>query len=102
MRFLHYITTFMPQSQSVDLSLNNPQNHSAYRRDLLDWFYKNQRVLPWRQNPSLYKTVLSEFMLQQTQVVTVIPYFERWLNELPSFEATAAASEEKLCNSGKV
>ena len=63
---------------------------------LLDWFYKNARVLPWRVNPSLYKTVVSEFMLQQTQVKTVLPYFERWLRLFQSFEALAEAEESTV------
>ena len=50
-------------------------------------------MLPWREAPSLYKTVVSEFMLQQTQVKTVLPYFARWLDELPDFAALAAAPE---------
>ena len=56
----------------------------------------HQRKLPWRDAPSLYKTVVSEFMLQQTQVATVLPYFDRWLRELPDFPALAAAPEAKV------
>ena len=56
------------------------------------WFRVHQRKLPWRDAPSLYKTVVSEFMLQQTQVTTVLPYFDRWLRALPDFPALAAAS----------
>src|SRR5262249_4851467 len=51
---------------------------------------------PWRDSPSLYKTVVSEFMLQQTQVKTVLPYFARWLEALPDFAALAAAPEERV------
>ena len=60
------------------------------------WYRVHARALPWRDSPSLYKTVVSEFMLQQTQVVTVLPYFARWLSELPDFAALAAASEAKV------
>jgi A/G-specific adenine glycosylase len=60
------------------------------------WYGVNQRKLPWRDAPTLYKTVVSEFMLQQTQVVTVLPYFDRWLRELPDFAALAAAPESKV------
>jgi len=56
----------------------------------------HQRKLPWREAPSLYKTVVSEFMLQQTQVATVLPYFAHWLEELPDFAALAAASEAQV------
>lgn len=60
------------------------------------WYRVHQRRLPWRDAPSLYKTVVSEFMLQQTQVATVLPYFDRWLRALPDFAALAAASETKV------
>lgn len=72
----------------------------ARRRDfqsaLLGWYRAHARALPWREAPSLYKTVVSEFMLQQTQVKTVLPYFARWLEALPDFSALAAASEERV------
>jgi A/G-specific adenine glycosylase len=68
----------------------------AFQETLLTWFRAHQRSLPWRDNPSLYKTVVSEFMLQQTQVKTVLPYFARWLDALPDFAALAAAPEERV------
>jgi A/G-specific adenine glycosylase len=49
--------------------------------------------MPWREAPSAYRTVVSEFMLQQTQVTTVLPYFARWMAALPDFESLAAAPE---------
>jgi A/G-specific adenine glycosylase len=69
---------------------------SDFQRALLDWYRANARRLPWRDSPSLYKTVVSEFMLQQTQVKTVLPYFARWLEALPDFAALAAAPEERV------
>jgi len=69
---------------------------SGFQDALLRWYRANARALPWRESPSLYKTVVSEFMLQQTQVKTVLPYFARWLAELPDFAALAAASEERV------
>ncbi|MDR1366778.1 MAG: A/G-specific adenine glycosylase [Puniceicoccales bacterium] len=63
---------------------------------LTDWFTKNRRILPWRTNPSIYNRLVSEFMLQQTQVATVIPYFNRWIGQFPSIEALAQASEEQV------
>jgi A/G-specific adenine glycosylase len=63
---------------------------------LLNWYSQNARILPWRTNPSLYKTVVSEFMLQQTQVKTVLPYFERWMRLFPSFEALSEANESTV------
>ena len=63
---------------------------------LLNWFDEQRRDLPWRQDPSLYKTVVSEFMLQQTRVSTVIPYFENWLNKFPDFDSLSQADEKDV------
>jgi A/G-specific adenine glycosylase len=60
------------------------------------WYRVHHRKLPWRSEPSLYKTIVSEFMLQQTQVATVLPYFDRWVRELPDFAALAAATEAQI------
>ncbi|NBD39045.1 MAG: A/G-specific adenine glycosylase [Verrucomicrobia bacterium] len=68
----------------------------SFRQRLLTWFDEHRRSLPWRTEPTLYKTVLSEFMLQQTRVETVLPYFECWLQRFPDFAALAAASEEEV------
>lgn len=65
----------------------------AFAAQLAQWFADNRRVLPWREDPSAYKTVVSELMLQQTQVVTALPYFERWVARWPDFASLAAASE---------
>ena len=67
-----------------------------FQSALLGWYRAHARALPWREAPSLYKTVVSEFMLQQTQVKTVLPYFARWLAALPDFAALAAASESRV------
>ena len=67
-----------------------------FQRALHAWYRVHHRKLPWRGAPSLYKTVVSEFMLQQTQVATVLPYFTRWLRELPDFAALATAPEAKV------
>ena len=69
---------------------------SNFREKLLRWFRQNARDLPWRRNPTLYKTVISEFMLQQTQVKTVLPYFERWITVFPNFETIASAPAETV------
>jgi len=69
---------------------------AGFQRALLAWYRVHARPLPWRQAPSLYSTVVSEFMLQQTQVKTVLPYLARWLAELPDFAALAAASESRV------
>ena len=65
--------------------------------DLLDWFAGARRDLPWRREPrDPYHVWLSETMLQQTQVATVIAYFERWTRELPSIAALAAAPPDRV------
>ncbi|MFT4901459.1 MAG: A/G-specific adenine glycosylase [Lentimonas sp.] len=68
----------------------------AFQRALADWYADAQRPLPWRMHPSLYRTVVSEFMLQQTQIKTMLPYYHRWLQRFPNFEALAAASADAV------
>lgn len=63
---------------------------------LLDWYRKEARTLPWRDDPSPYHTWISEMMLQQTRVDTVIPYYNRFVTEVPSVEALSEIPEEKL------
>jgi A/G-specific adenine glycosylase len=65
-------------------------------RKLLSWFDKHQRELPWRQDRDPYRIWVSEIMLQQTQVATVIPYFERFLAAFPTLAALAAADEQSV------
>ena len=62
--------------------------------DLLSWFYENQRAMPWRKTKDPYSIWVSEIMLQQTQVATVIPYYERWMKKFPSVETLANAEEQ--------
>ena len=71
-------------------------SRAVFRRALHAWYRDHHRRLPWRQHPSLYRTVVSEFMLQQTQIKTALPYFERWMSALPDFAALAAASEARV------
>ena len=63
---------------------------------LLDWFATAARDLPWRRTLDPYAIWVSEIMLQQTQVKTVIPYWERWMRELPDIAALAAAPEQRV------
>jgi A/G-specific adenine glycosylase len=63
---------------------------------LVKWFRRSQRVLPWREEPTLYRVWISEIMLQQTQVVTVLPYFERFMTAFPRVEDLARADEETV------
>ena len=72
------------------------RRREQFQTALLGWFRANARPLPWREQPSPYKTVVSEFMLQQTQVKTVLPYFARGQAALPDFAALAAAPESTV------
>jgi A/G-specific adenine glycosylase len=63
---------------------------------LLGWFAQNARDLPWRRTRNPYAIWVSEIMLQQTQVKAVIPYWKRWMRELPTIEAVAKARSEKI------
>jgi A/G-specific adenine glycosylase len=65
-------------------------------RLLLRWYDASKRDLPWRRDPTPYKTLVSELMLQQTTVATVIPYFERFLARFPTLAALAAAGEDEV------
>ena len=65
---------------------------------LLKWYAANSRQLPWRGNPDPYAVWISEAMLQQTRVDTVIPYYHRWMERFPSVESLAQASEEDVLN----
>ena len=63
---------------------------------LTNWYHAHARRLPWREEPTPYRVWISEIMLQQTRVVAVMPYFERFLQTLPSVEALAETDEETL------
>lgn len=63
---------------------------------LLKWYGINARVLPWRDSPTPYRVWISEIMLQQTRVEAVIPYFERFVQEVPDVRALAEIPEERL------
>ena len=69
---------------------------AAFRRPLLTWYGKHARNLPWRRTTDPYAILVSEFMLQQTQVATVIPYYHEWLRRFPTVAALAAASEDDV------
>lgn len=68
----------------------------ALSRSLLQWYQTAGRDLPWRKTQDPYKIWISEIMLQQTQVKTVIPYFERWLDRFPTLEALAEADLQSV------
>lgn len=64
--------------------------------ELLEWYDREGRDLPWRRDSTPYRVLVSEVMLQQTRVETVKPYFERFLAEFPDFESLAAADDQRL------
>lgn len=68
----------------------------SFSKQLLQWFDKNRREMPWRELPTPYRVWVSEIMLQQTRVATVIPYFERFMQHLPDVEALSQADEDTL------
>jgi len=67
-----------------------------FQEKLLYWFERNMRDLPWRKDKDPYKIWVSEIMLQQTRVDTVIPYFERFITRFPTIEALAEAPEDEV------
>lgn len=75
-------------------------NKASFAKRILEWYDKHQRDLPWRakkgQTPDPYYVLVSEIMLQQTQVKTVIPYFNRFLEKFPTINRLAEASLEQV------
>lgn len=84
----------MPTSMALNL---HRENDSTFSTKLLEWYSLHGRHdLPWQQNRSLYRVWVSEIMLQQTQVVTVIPYFERFMERFPTIRSLADASQDEV------
>ena len=69
---------------------------TSFRQKLLTWYDENKRDLPWRRSNNPYHIWISEIMLQQTRVDTVIPYYERFLDCFPTVKDLAIAPEERL------
>ncbi len=74
----------------------DPQIRAAFSEQLLTWFAHHARDLPWRQGRAPYRVWVAEVMLQQTQVETVIPYYERFLTRFPTVQALSSASLEEV------
>jgi A/G-specific adenine glycosylase len=77
-------------------SLPRPDARQRFRRRLLNWYHVNGRTLPWRETSDPYHILVSEVMLQQTQVDRVLPKYHEWLARFPSFEALASAPESDV------
>ncbi|GLX66180.1 A/G-specific adenine glycosylase [Paenibacillus glycanilyticus] len=77
-------------------AIHNEEAKSYFSRELLTWYRRIKRDLPWRMNQDPYRVWVSEIMLQQTRVDTVIPYYERFMNKFPTVRALAEAPEEEV------
>lgn len=81
----------LPPEAVPDPTEDSPEKRGRFARELLDWYSKNRRDLPWRRSPDPYAVWVSEMMLQQTQVATVIPYWTRWMERFPTVRDLADA-----------
>src|SRR5882757_652846 len=77
-------------------SLPLPLARQRFRRRLLGWYRQHGRDLPWRRTANPYHILVSEMMLQQTQVDRVLPKYHEWLGKFPSLTALAAAEEAEV------
>ncbi|CAG0933273.1 Adenine DNA glycosylase [Planctomycetaceae bacterium] len=73
-----------------------PSGANTFAARLCAWFEQHARDLPWRREPTPYRVWVSEIMLQQTQVATVVPYFERFIARFPDVQTLATASEQDV------
>lgn len=89
-------TTTSRREVNPDNTVNPVKKISSLVSLLLDWFATNARDLPWRRTHDPYAIWVSEIMLQQTQVKTVIPFWNRWMKELPTIEAAGKAPSAKI------
>ena len=70
--------------------------NNNFSKSLILWFDENKRSMPWRKNKFFYNIWISEVMLQQTQVNTVIPYYNKWIKTFPTIESVANSTEDKI------
>ncbi|HSP46673.1 MAG TPA: A/G-specific adenine glycosylase [Clostridiaceae bacterium] len=80
----------------MDEKDNSTKEIMDFQRRLVAWFHADKRDMPWRSDPSPYRVWVSEVMLQQTRVDTVIPYFNRFIERLPTVEDLAEVEEGEL------
>jgi len=85
-----------PTRSSADPPVPSPPDRRRFRRRLLAWYRRHGRDLPWRRTSDPYHILVSEVMLQQTQVDRVLPKYTEWLEKYPSLEALAAAPEHEV------
>ena len=99
------VDDFLSREMGVDFLISDTTK-DAIRHQLLDWYHHNRRKLPWRGDPledgtipppsSAYGTWVSEIMLQQTRVETVIPYWTRWMQKFSTIQILSEASEDDV------
>ena len=89
-------TRYMLDLENYGVSMWEEEKILSFRQKLLAWYDENKRDLPWRRSKNPYHIWVSEIMLQQTRVDTVIPYYERFLEWFPTVETLANAPEERL------
>src|SRR6188768_2231973 len=77
-------------------ALPSPDRRQWFRRRLLAWYRQHGRDLPWRETRDPYRVLVSEIMLQQTQVDRVLPKYAEWLDKYPSMGVLAAAPEREV------
>ena len=83
-------------SRKKPLPLPTPPDRRRFRQRLLAWYRRHGRDLPWRKTNDPYHILVSEIMLQHTQVDRVLPKYAEWLEKYPSFDALAAAPEDEV------
>ncbi|WMM32478.1 A/G-specific adenine glycosylase [Shouchella clausii] len=84
------------QVRRVTETYNENISYSDFRRQLIEWYQAHKRELPWRESSDPYHIWVSEIMLQQTRVDTVIPYYEQFMRKFPEMEDLAYAEEEEI------
>ena len=86
----------MKRKKTRPLPVPKPPDRRRFRARLLSWYRRHGRTLPWRTTADPYHILVSEIMLQQTQVDRVLPKYHEWLGKYPTFEALAAAPEQDV------
>jgi A/G-specific adenine glycosylase len=85
-----------PTGKTSPLAIPAPPDRRRFRTRLLAWYRRHGRDLPWRKTDDPYHILVSEIMLQQTQVDRVLPKYAEWLEKYPSFDALASAKEDDV------
>ncbi|MBI4358614.1 MAG: A/G-specific adenine glycosylase [Candidatus Omnitrophica bacterium] len=95
-RFLAESSPTQRSSAAAQLTLRPQARGEEIRWNLLKWFARHKRNLPWRVHGNPYRIFVVEVMLQQTQIKTVIPYYERWMKTFPNIEALARSPLDQV------